>query len=450
MSAFYNVDQPPFNSRSSARAIAAANNGLLFDIGDMSTMFQDAAGTTPVTAVEQPVGKMLDKSGNNWHATQSVTASRPVLSARHNLLTKTEDFADAAWVKTNATVESSEILNPYGRNANKLIATQATGVHQIQQDGSQLLLNKSFTVCAKSGEYTQISVSISNNPYDANELVISLADGSVIRKGSVISSVEIKSHPDGWYSITVRYSITVHYGPIGDFRCSIGVVSGGATNFTGDGTSGLYVSCAQEEHNQAALPYQRVNTATDYDTDPRYFPKYLRFDGVDDYLNLPYMGLYTGGEMSIIAARNAVSQSTDTYVISERSTTDADPKYFPSRQLASGGNIDAYIADDNAAVVLDTVGSPFSGADNAVIRSVVDSGNNLKLFKNCVLAANDNYTRSGTLTLNNTTIGASVSTTTSNYASMKLYGLIITKSALIDSQRIACERHLSRKSGVLL
>ena len=54
MSAFYNVDQPPFNMRSSARAIAAANNGLLFDIGDMSTMYQDAAGTTPVTAVEQP------------------------------------------------------------------------------------------------------------------------------------------------------------------------------------------------------------------------------------------------------------------------------------------------------------------------------------------------------------------------------------------------------------
>ena len=112
--------------------------------------------------------------------------------------------------------------------------------------------------------------------------------------------------------------------------------------------------------------------------------------------------------------------------------------------------MDAYISDDAAAVVFDTVGSPFSGVANAVIRSIVDSGNNLKLFKNGVLAANDNYTRSGTLTLNNTTIGASVSTTTSNYASMKLYGLIVTKSALTDAQRIACERHLSRKAGVAL
>jgi hypothetical protein len=112
--------------------------------------------------------------------------------------------------------------------------------------------------------------------------------------------------------------------------------------------------------------------------------------------------------------------------------------------------MDTYITDDAGAVVLDTVGSPFSGVANAVIRSIVDSGNNLKLFKNGVLAANDNYTRSGTLTLNTTTIGASVSTTTSNYASIKLYGLIVTKSALTDSQRVACERYLGRKSGVQL
>jgi len=41
-----------------------ANNevGVWYDISDMSTLFQDSAGTTPVTAVEQPVGLILDKS----------------------------------------------------------------------------------------------------------------------------------------------------------------------------------------------------------------------------------------------------------------------------------------------------------------------------------------------------------------------------------------------------
>lgn len=41
-------------------------------------LFQDAAGTIPVTADGDPVGRMLDLSGNNNHATQSTSAARPV------------------------------------------------------------------------------------------------------------------------------------------------------------------------------------------------------------------------------------------------------------------------------------------------------------------------------------------------------------------------------------
>ena len=41
---------------------ANGETGAWYDPSDFSTLFQDAAGTTPVTAVEQPVGLMLDKS----------------------------------------------------------------------------------------------------------------------------------------------------------------------------------------------------------------------------------------------------------------------------------------------------------------------------------------------------------------------------------------------------
>ena len=36
--------------------------GAWYDPSDLTTLFQNYAGTTPVTAVEQPVGLMLDKS----------------------------------------------------------------------------------------------------------------------------------------------------------------------------------------------------------------------------------------------------------------------------------------------------------------------------------------------------------------------------------------------------
>src|SRR5690554_7517128 len=41
-------------------------------------LFQDAAGTTPVTADGDPVGLMLDISGNGNHASQSVSGARPI------------------------------------------------------------------------------------------------------------------------------------------------------------------------------------------------------------------------------------------------------------------------------------------------------------------------------------------------------------------------------------
>jgi hypothetical protein len=41
---------------------AANEPGVWFDPSDLSTLYQDAAGTLPITGVEQPVGLMLDKS----------------------------------------------------------------------------------------------------------------------------------------------------------------------------------------------------------------------------------------------------------------------------------------------------------------------------------------------------------------------------------------------------
>ena len=56
---------------------ANAERGVWFDASDITTLFQDPAGTIPVTATGQPVGKWLDKSGNNNHATQNTSGSRP-------------------------------------------------------------------------------------------------------------------------------------------------------------------------------------------------------------------------------------------------------------------------------------------------------------------------------------------------------------------------------------
>lgn len=52
--------------------------GVWYDPSDKSTLFQDAEGTIPVTANGDPVGKMLDKSGNGNHAVQRLSTARPI------------------------------------------------------------------------------------------------------------------------------------------------------------------------------------------------------------------------------------------------------------------------------------------------------------------------------------------------------------------------------------
>lgn len=59
--------------------------GLWYDPSDIATMFQDAAGTIPVASGGDPVGLILDKSGNNNHATQLVSSARPTYQTNGTL-----------------------------------------------------------------------------------------------------------------------------------------------------------------------------------------------------------------------------------------------------------------------------------------------------------------------------------------------------------------------------
>jgi hypothetical protein len=61
-----------------ASLFASGEAGAWYDLSDLSKLFQDSAGTTAVTADGDPVGSLLDKSGNGNHATQAVSAARPI------------------------------------------------------------------------------------------------------------------------------------------------------------------------------------------------------------------------------------------------------------------------------------------------------------------------------------------------------------------------------------
>lgn len=53
--------------------------GFWADPSDTETLFQNSDGTIPVTANGDPIGLVLDKTGNNYDLKQTVSASRPKL-----------------------------------------------------------------------------------------------------------------------------------------------------------------------------------------------------------------------------------------------------------------------------------------------------------------------------------------------------------------------------------
>jgi len=70
----------PFAARpvfTPADLFASGEDGAWYDPSDLSTLFQDAAGTTPVTSDSDPVRLMLDKSGNGNHAVAPNDDARP-------------------------------------------------------------------------------------------------------------------------------------------------------------------------------------------------------------------------------------------------------------------------------------------------------------------------------------------------------------------------------------
>lgn len=59
------------------RAIVRKYGGAIYDPSNLASLFQDSAGTLPVTGVAQPVGLVLDTSGNGNHLTQTTPTARP-------------------------------------------------------------------------------------------------------------------------------------------------------------------------------------------------------------------------------------------------------------------------------------------------------------------------------------------------------------------------------------
>lgn len=419
-----------------ASLFASGAPGVWYDLSlTDGTLFQDAAGTTPVTAVEQPVGLLKDKSGRNNHAYQTTSANRPVLSARYNLLTETEDFDDSAWVKTNASVASNSVMAPDGTlTADKLVTnlSQSNGyVTELVSVTAGVVYR--FSCYAKSAGATNIRLRATGSGTWAS-VVVDLTTGTV--SGTLLTGVATAtSIGGGWYNIAVTAA--------SDFT---------GTNLlwiydfnTGDGTSGIYIWGADLRVANDGVnlpPYQAVRTATDYDTVG--FPLYLRFNGSTQFLQTNSINFSSTDKVLVAAGVRKLSDAA-TGVVAEISPNATEHNgtfslYNSSTTTVNGFGFFSHVTNISAAPVTSGYPPPVT----SVLFGLGDiSGDRATLRINGAQVA-QNTADQGTGSYGNYPLYIGARGGNVLFFNGRLYSLIIAGIKPTDAQILGVETYINR------
>ena len=279
------------------------------------TMFQDSAGTIPVSTVEQPVGLIKDRSGRGNHASQSTATKRPVLRARYNFLTYTEEFDNAVWVKAaSVSVSPNTSIAPDGTLTADTITADADR-HILQGITSTIGRAYKNSVFIKAG--TATSVGLRDDSGAGRHIVFNPATGQITETSGSLLSYGSQSFGNGWYKYWMTYvadstNVRSHIRPWGGGIAQTYIAWGADIRESNDGVN---------------LPdYQRVeggtagtsSTAGTIVYDTTNFPLYLDFDGVDDFLSTSAIDFTTTDKMTFFAGIRKL-QTSGTGIIAELS-----------------------------------------------------------------------------------------------------------------------------------
>ena len=172
----------------------------------------------------------------------------------YNLLTFTEQFDNAAWSKTGATIVANTATAPNETTTADLIREDtSTGPHRVFQTVAIPATTHAFSFYAKPAGRDWVWVYVNGGLESA---FINVSTGAI---GSVVGSpnISVTFAGNGWYRISLGFpNVTTATQNI-----QIWASSGNNTNsYTGDGTSGILVWGAQLELGSTATTYQPITT----------------------------------------------------------------------------------------------------------------------------------------------------------------------------------------------
>jgi hypothetical protein len=237
------------------------------------------------------------------------TASILLENQSTNLITYSQDFSNAFWTKTGASVVSDATTSPDGTiNADKLVEDTSTGQHNIKKVNSPIsssFYNGKIFVKANGSPKLAFSESGATGSY----LAIDLNNGNVLAS-NLLGSYSVNALPNGWFEVNispntanVRFDFAVF---LLDANYTTGTPAG--YSYTGDGTSGAYIWGAQLE----ALSYPTSYIPTSGSTVTRA-AETLNNAGNSDLINSTEGVLYLEYKPSFATGSRQLTLNDNTY-----------------------------------------------------------------------------------------------------------------------------------------
>jgi hypothetical protein len=256
------------------------SNGLLWDFSTTSPLYSDNLGATPLTAPDTGVGLVADRSRvrspvTAYGGAQASAGFKPKWGrapvSRRNLLTYTEQFDNAAWVKTsgsggaNPTVTANNAIAPDGTMSADLVvfsAVSGVGFSII----NQLVGTSLPSIILKGSAWIKAATS-----GDVGKTIYAYNSGVTNLKAHVLTSDYQRIDTTGVLANTTYQLI---FG-------SVGASLGGSNQ----SSFGVHIWGAQLETGSTATAYQAVTST--YDMTEAGVPSYgyIRPDRTDDVLS---------------------------------------------------------------------------------------------------------------------------------------------------------------------
>ena len=303
-----------------------------------------AVGTT--TAV---ISSFSLKQIAGTHYYQSTAGVRPVLSARVNGLIKTEDFSNAAWVKSGTGTPVSVTVNagvaPDGTNTAALIypsASAPAGTYLIQSVSVIAGATRQICIAKAAGISCIWMYANTGAAYGIYYLNLITGVSQVVAGSTATGAITSSPLGNGWYSFAYTNNL-----PSGTYNVGIGVCdANGSVSVTKSGTNGILIwnpDVRPSDQATGLIPtYQRVNTSTDYDT--ASFPLYLSGNGTQ-WMQCAAQD-YTGVNKMLVCAGVRKTNGTGAVIfeLSSNSTSAGSPGSFSLQQVLAISHDTAFYA----------------------------------------------------------------------------------------------------------